>query len=69
MRYRSCADRCLLASVVLAFITLGILGSLPAVGYYLVAARVATVVYFAYFLLLPIVSSMGGQSPVPRRIP
>lgn len=69
MRYRSWADRCLLAAVVLAFITLGVLGSLPAVGYYLAAARVATVVYFAYFLLLPIVSSMGGQSPVPRRIP
>lgn len=69
MRYRSNGDRILLGMVVTAFIALGVLGSLPAVGVNLILARWATVVYFSYFLLLPIVSSLGTCKPVPRRIP
>ncbi len=69
MRYRSVWDRLLLAMVIIAFITLGILGSFPAVGINLTLARWATVAYFSYFLLLPLVSSLGGHKPVPKRIP
>lgn len=69
MRYRGWLGRINLALVVLAFLVLSVLGHFPADGWRLFSARVATVVYFAYFIFLPIVSSLERNYRVPTRIP
>jgi len=68
MRYRSMFARISLAAMVVAFVVLGIFGSLPVDSSNLWISRVATVVYFSYFISLPIVSRYGRDYPVPKRI-
>ena len=68
MRYRSWAARLHLAVAVTAFLALGVLGHFPAVGWYLTLSRVFTLLYFAYFILLPITSSLEHKQRVPSRI-
>jgi len=47
---------------------LGFLGLKPATGIYPLLARVFTVIYFAYFLLMPWWSRMDSTKPVPERV-
>jgi len=44
------------------------LGLKPADGIYVLLARIFTVLYFAFFILLPFVSKMDGNGPVPNRV-
>jgi ubiquinol-cytochrome c reductase cytochrome b subunit len=55
---------------VIAFISLGYLGLEPPSGLYTVLARIFAVVYFAFFLLMPIYSraSVDKTKPVPDRV-
>ncbi len=69
MRYRGWMSRVALATVVGSFVLLGYLGLQPAVGWYLVMSRVATVLYFSFFVLIPIVSYYDHDHVVPERIP
>jgi ubiquinol-cytochrome c reductase cytochrome b subunit len=47
---------------------LGYLGLLPAEGTYVVLARIFTFIYFAFFLLMPIYTSLDRTKPVPERV-
>ena len=69
MRYRGWLARLNLTLVVVAFLTLGVLGHYPADGWRLLLGRWATFFYFAYFFLLPVVSSWEKNDVVPKRIP
>ncbi len=44
------------------------LGLKPADGIYVLLARIFTVLYFAFFILLPFVSKADGNGPVPERV-
>jgi ubiquinol-cytochrome c reductase cytochrome b subunit len=68
MRYRGPLSRIALAAFAIAFVTLGYLGLQPATGGYVVLARIAAVVYFAYFWLMPFYSSIDSVKPVPERV-
>jgi len=67
MRYRPVA-RFLLLVFVCTFIGLGYLGSRPAEGGYVIAAQILTVVYFAYFIALPVVGLFERPRPLPLSI-
>jgi ubiquinol-cytochrome c reductase cytochrome b subunit len=67
MRYRPVA-RPLLWMFVAAFIGLGCLGSRPAEGGYVIAAQILTVVYFGYFVALPVVGLFETPLPLPLSI-
>ncbi|HAV93820.1 MAG: cytochrome b [Legionellales bacterium] len=69
MRYRGWMSRTALITVVGSFVLLGYLGLQPAVGWYLVMSRVATLLYFSFFLLIPILSYYDQDYVVPDRIP
>ena len=51
-----------------SFLLLGWLGVQPAEGVYVLMARVAAVVYFAFFLLMPYYTSIDKTKPVPERV-
>jgi ubiquinol-cytochrome c reductase cytochrome b subunit len=70
MRYRGPISKLMLTLFVIAFISLGYLGLEPPSGLYTVLARIFAVVYFAFFLLLPIYSraSVDKTKPVPDRV-
>jgi ubiquinol-cytochrome c reductase cytochrome b subunit len=69
MRYRGWMSRTAFITVVGSFVLLGYLGLQPAVGWYLVMSRVATLLYFSFFLLIPILSYYDQDYVVPDRIP
>ena len=69
MRYRGWMSRTALITVVGSFVLLGYLGLQPAVGWFLVMSRVATLLYFSFFLLIPILSYSDQDYVVPDRIP
>jgi ubiquinol-cytochrome c reductase cytochrome b subunit len=70
MRYRGPISKLMLTLFVIAFITLGYLGLEPPSGLYTVLARIFAVVYFAFFLFMPIYSraSFDKTKPVPDRV-
>jgi ubiquinol-cytochrome c reductase cytochrome b/c1 subunit len=67
MRYRPVA-RPLLWMFVAAFIGLGYLGSMPAEGGYVIAARILTVLYLGYFVALPVVGLFETPTPLPLSV-
>jgi ubiquinol-cytochrome c reductase cytochrome b subunit len=68
MRYRGWVPKLALAVFAVTFVMLGYLGLKPATGIFPLLARVFTVLYFAYFLLMPWWSRMGTTKPVPERV-
>jgi ubiquinol-cytochrome c reductase cytochrome b subunit len=70
MRYRGPISRIMLTLFVVSFISLGYLGLEPPSGLYTVLARIFAVIYFAYFLGMPIYSraSFDKTKPVPDRV-
>jgi len=62
MRYKGWPSRIALAAFVTSFIALGYLGLQPAPRTYVVLARAFTVVYFAFFWLMPVYSRIGTAS-------
>ena len=44
------------------------LGLKPAEGLYVMLARIFTVAYFAFFILMPFVYTGDGNGPVPDRV-
>lgn len=69
MRYRGWMSRTAMTVVVSAFVLLGYLGLQPAVGWNLVFSRVATALYFAFFVFFPVVSYYDKDQVVPERLP
>jgi ubiquinol-cytochrome c reductase cytochrome b subunit len=68
IRYRGMLSKLLLGMFFLTFLVLMWLGLKPADPLYVLMARVCTVLYFAFFILLPFVSKADGNGPVPERV-
>jgi ubiquinol-cytochrome c reductase cytochrome b subunit len=68
IRYRGGIYKVALALFVVAFLVLGYLGTQPPSPGRTMLARVGALVYFAFFLLLPIYSKMEKNKPVPERV-
>lgn len=68
MRYKGNLSKIALALFVVAFCILGYLGVVIATPERTLLARVLTVVYFAYFLLMPWYTSIEKTKPVPERV-
>jgi len=68
IRYRSPLFKIALLAFVLSFLGLGVLGTKPVTETYTLMARFFSVIYFAFFLLLPIFSSVEITKPVPERL-
>jgi ubiquinol-cytochrome c reductase cytochrome b subunit len=68
IRYKGWMSRTALALFTVAFIALGYLGLQPAEGLYVVLARLFTVIYFLFFLLMPFYTKLDPVKPVPERV-
>ncbi len=68
IRYRHWIHKFNIAQFTVAFVVLGYLGALPATPVYTIAARVATVMYFGFFLALWLYSKNEKTKPVPERV-
>ncbi|MBI2381544.1 MAG: cytochrome bc complex cytochrome b subunit [Gammaproteobacteria bacterium] len=68
IRYRSWINKLLLGLFVVAFVILGYLGTQPADPTPTLIARICTLYYFGYFLLMPLHSRWGKMKPVPERV-
>jgi ubiquinol-cytochrome c reductase cytochrome b subunit len=69
MRYKGWLSRAALALFCVAFVALGYLGMQPATAATTWAARVCMVLYFGYFLAMPLYTRREITRPVPDRIP
>jgi ubiquinol-cytochrome c reductase cytochrome b subunit len=68
IRYRSWVYKFALMSFAVAFVVLGYIGLQPPTPTYAILARVFAVVYFAFFLLMPIYTHNEKTKPVPTRV-
>jgi ubiquinol-cytochrome c reductase cytochrome b subunit len=68
IRYRGPLFKFFLFSFAISFVALGYLGLQPATAGVTMASRVFTVVYFAFFLLMPWYTSIDKTKPVPTRV-
>ncbi len=68
IRYRGWMYRTALATFAVSFLVLGWLGTQPADGVYVLAARIFTVLYFGFFLLMPYYTAIDKTKPVPERV-
>ncbi|BCU05568.1 cytochrome b [Allochromatium tepidum] len=68
MRYKGPMFRWATAIFAVSFVALAWLGMQPASDFYTLLSRIFTVLYFAYFLLMPIYSSLDKTKPVPERV-
>jgi ubiquinol-cytochrome c reductase cytochrome b subunit len=68
IRYKGTMFKVLLWLFVADFILLGFLGTQPTTALYVVLAQIGTIYYFAFFLLMPIYSTLDKTKPVPERV-
>ena len=68
IRYRGVSSKLLLGMFFVTFLVLMWLGLKPADPVYVLLARICTVTYFGFFILLPFVSKADGNGPVPDRV-
>jgi ubiquinol-cytochrome c reductase cytochrome b subunit len=68
IRYRGPIYKIMLVVLVLSFITLGVCGLKPPAGIYPMLAKVCTVLYFSFFLLMPWYTKLDRVKPVPQRV-
>ena len=68
IRYRSWPYKVALGVFVISFITLGWLGMEPVKKTNFILARVFTVTYFGFFILMPWFTSIGKTKEVPKRV-
>ncbi|CAC9588297.1 Ubiquinol-cytochrome C reductase, cytochrome B subunit (EC 1.10.2.2) [uncultured Gammaproteobacteria bacterium] len=68
IRYRSWPYKVALGVFVISFITLGWLGMEPVTKTNFILARVFTVTYFGFFILMPWFTSIGKTKEVPKRV-
>ena len=68
IRYRGPLFRIALTIFTLSFLTLGYLGTQPATGLYTLLAQIFSILYFSFFLLMPIYTSLDKDKPVPDRV-
>ena len=68
VRYRGPLFKIALTLFVISFLTLGYLGTQPATGIYTLLAQIFTIVYFAFFILMPWYTKIDKDKPVPERV-
>ncbi len=68
IRYRGWLFKGALASFITSFLVLGYLGALPPTPGRTLAAQIFTVVYFLFFLAMPIYTKLDKTKPVPERV-
>jgi len=68
IRYRGVIYKTALAIFVVSFIALGYLGTQPATPILTNFARLFSVLYFAFFLLMPWYTAIDKTKPVPERV-
>ncbi|MCY4363935.1 MAG: cytochrome bc complex cytochrome b subunit [Gammaproteobacteria bacterium] len=68
IRYRGWNYKIALALFTLSFIVLGWLGLQPATTAYTWMARLFTLIYFLFFLLMPFYTASDREKPVPDRV-
>ena len=69
IRYRGWEFKLALTLFAISFVALGYLGLQPATELiYVYAARLFTMIYFAFFLLMPIYTARERTKPVPERV-
>ncbi len=68
IRYRGPIYKTMLAAFVISFFVLGYLGTQAPTAGRTVLAQIGTVVYFAFFLLMPIYTKIDKAKPVPDRV-
>jgi ubiquinol-cytochrome c reductase cytochrome b subunit len=68
IRYRSGIYKLMLAVFAVTFVTLGYLGLQPATGLVPTLSLLFTILYFAFFVLMPFYTRMEKTKPVPTRV-
>jgi ubiquinol-cytochrome c reductase cytochrome b subunit len=68
IRYKGWLFKAFLAMFVVTFVVLGWLGTQPPTPGLTVLAQLFTILYFAFFLLMPIYSKLDKTRPVPERV-
>ncbi|MGP9642144.1 cytochrome b [Halomonas sp. AOP30-A1-24] len=68
MRYKGWMSKLMLVVLVASFVALGVLGVLPSTPVRTRLAQLFTVLYFAYFLLMPFYTRLEKTRPVPKRV-
>jgi ubiquinol-cytochrome c reductase cytochrome b subunit len=68
IRYRGWIYKSALTLFVVTFFALGWLGLQPATPAFVTAARIFSVLYFAFFLLMPYYTTIDKTKPVPERV-
>jgi ubiquinol-cytochrome c reductase cytochrome b subunit len=68
IRYRGPIYKAFLASFVISFIGLGYLGMMPVTPTYTLLSQVLSVVYFAFFILMPWYTKIDKCKPEPDRV-
>jgi len=68
IRYKGPIFKVALALFTVAFLVLGYLGTQTPSGIVTILARIGTVIYFAFFLLMPFYTKFEKTKPVPDRV-
>ena len=68
IRYRGLSYKLLLTMLLVSFVALGWLGTLPSTPELTKLAQIFTALYFAFFLVLPFTSKYEKTKPVPERL-
>ncbi|MDO7597405.1 MAG: cytochrome b N-terminal domain-containing protein [Pseudomonadota bacterium] len=68
IRYRGIYFRTALVLFVISFLGLGFLGTQPVTPIYTLLSRIFSIIYFAFFVLMPIYTSLDKDKPVPERV-
>jgi len=68
MRYKGMLSRFFLGVFAVSFVVLAYLGLQPSTDLYTLLAQIFTVLYFAFFLLMPIYTKLEKTKPVPERV-
>jgi ubiquinol-cytochrome c reductase cytochrome b subunit len=68
IRYKGGLFKIILAVFVISFFILGYLGVLPPTPGRTLVSQICSVIYFAFFLLMPVYSKMDKTKPVPERV-
>jgi ubiquinol-cytochrome c reductase cytochrome b subunit len=68
IRYRGVLYKSAIALLVVSFVVLGYLGTQAPTPGKTMVARIGTIVYFLFFLLMPIYTKLDSTKPVPERV-
>lgn len=68
IRYKGIYSKIALAMFAISFITLGYLGTVGVTEVRKIVSLICTVLYFAYFLLMPIYTKFETTKEVPNRL-